>query len=105
MHSIHGKLRSVSKGSLVELSTPFFHKWQRTKRKRDYAIFYIVFFFCRLVWVPYFLYETQKYMGHLEQTVAVGYVFCLLQFAWFFKMTHILANYKEDRKSKSIKIE
>ena len=94
-HAIHGELRSVSKGCLVEVCTPFLHKWQRTKSKRDYTIFYILFFFCRVVWVPYFLYETQKYMGFLEVTVFVGYVFCLLQLAWFTKMTQILLNYKE----------
>lgn len=96
LHPVHGKLRSASKGSLVELSTPFLHSWKRNKTKESYVRFYLLFFLCRVLWVPYFLYDTQVYMGELEATVLVGYVFWGLQLVWFAKMTQILITYKSD---------
>lgn len=97
LHPIHGRLRSASKGSLVELSTPFYHQWKQTKRKSHFIMFYMIFFFCRVFWVPFFLYKTQVYMGELEITVGVGYLFCVMQFIWFYKLTQILIGYENKK--------
>lgn len=49
MHPVHRKLRSASKGSMVELSTPFLHRWKRSKARGDFYVFYVLFTLCRIV--------------------------------------------------------
>ena len=97
LHPVHRQLRSASKGSIVEFSTPFLHRWKRSKARGDFLVFYVVFLLVRVVWVPYFLYETYVYMGYLEATVMCGYVFCVLQLVWFYKLTLIAVDYKVPR--------
>mmetsp|Transcript_7183 Transcript_7183/g.10578 ORF Transcript_7183/g.10578 Transcript_7183/m.10578 type:complete len:215 (+) Transcript_7183:85-729(+) len=105
IHPAHRELRSASKGCLLELSTPFLHRWQRTKGKVDFYVFYALFFLCRIIWLPYFLYNTYLTMGFLEATVACGFVFFFLQLTWFRKLTQMALNYKsrEDLQEQSRK--
>jgi hypothetical protein len=88
--------RTSSKGSFTELSSPFYTKWKKTKSKVDFQIFTIIFFFCRLVWVPYFLIDSAKVI-QLEGISLYGSVmFFIMQVFFFLKMLNILINYKDD---------
>jgi len=86
-------LRAVSCGGLTELSSYPLHQWQRSKSKQDFVVFAISFTACRVLWIPYFLPRVYKEMGFGIPVIA-GIGLFLLNFAWWFKIVHILLNYE-----------
>lgn len=92
---VHFQLRSGSKGSLAELSTPLYYLWKKTKRKRHYQYFGVVFFLSRLVWVPYFVYRTLEVTGFDDIVIWASIAFIMLQCVFFYKYLVLLLNYKE----------
>lgn len=74
---------------------PFLNRWKKTKTKKDFVIFFIVFTVCRIIWVPYFLYQT--YAIHLKRIDWLLYpsiAFMVLQLAWYAKACKMFVNYK-----------
>ena len=90
-------LRMGSQGSFLELSTPFLWRWKKTKAKTDFKIFGVIFFFCRLVWVPVFMTRAMKLIEVDDLILYFTGVFYLLQLAFFFKIVLILSSYKEKK--------
>ena len=91
-------LRTASLGSFTELSSPFLWKWKQSKKKLDFVIFAIVFFGCRLVWVPVFMYSAYERL-HGEMDGFVIYTtlaFYGLQLVFFYKIVKLLVNYRND---------
>ncbi len=93
-------LRTGSKGAFTELSSFFLSKWKKSKKKIDFQIFTVVFFFCRLVWVPVFMVGAAKVVDIDGFVIYATVAFYLLQLLFFGKMVVILFNYKEGKKSK-----
>ena len=94
---LHLSLRSVSKGALIEISTPFLHKWHTSKKKIDFQVFLAVFTVSRMIWFPYFLWGTFTVGGAPKNGIIFPLCVLLftLQFFWWFKMGNMLLNYRE----------
>lgn len=92
----HCALRSVSKGYLTESSTPAFNYWKGSKSYISFVVFFLCFTMCRMVWVPYFLYDTYitQLNGETDLLLYLSVMFYLLQTAWYVKMCQMLANYR-----------
>lgn len=92
----HRELRSVSKGYLVEGSTLPFNYWKGSKSYASYVAFFFSFTVCRVLWVPYFLYDSYmtKLNGELDFLLYPSAMFCVLNGAWYFKMCQMLVNYR-----------
>lgn len=89
-------LNANSKGFLCELSSPFYQRWMKTKKKSHFQQFAFMFFLFRIVYVPVFLYSCRE---GITTIVAIGSaVFYLLNVAWFLKGLKMLLNYKENPK-------
>jgi hypothetical protein len=95
LNPIHRSYRSASRGALTELSTYSLHKWQNTKSKTDFIIFFVLFTACRIFWIPYFMWGAYGVSGFDFQVIG-GISIFLLNLFWWFKMISILRNY-EDR--------
>mmetsp|Transcript_26256 Transcript_26256/g.60375 ORF Transcript_26256/g.60375 Transcript_26256/m.60375 type:complete len:166 (+) Transcript_26256:442-939(+) len=97
---VHYKLHSYHKGMLTEGSTPMLNCWQKTKKKIHYIFFFALFTIFRIVWVPIFLSQTWPHVSdgssYDRAVIYLGYVWYLLQLAWYVKMIGILINYKEE---------
>jgi hypothetical protein len=92
---VHFFNRSASRGMLTELSTFSLHRWQNSKSYFDFLTFCILFTLCRIVWIPYFIYTiytTYEHMWDSQQTGMMG-IF-ILNLTWWFKMMHILFDFK-----------
>lgn len=87
-------LRMASQGSFAELSTPFLWRWKNTKAKTDFHIFGVIFFFCRLVWVPVFITKASRLIKIDDLVLYISGAFYLLQLGFFVKIIQILSNYK-----------
>lgn len=100
LNPIHRSYRSASRGALTEISTYSLHKWQSTKSKTDFIIFFALFTACRIVWIPYFIWNAHGVSG-FDYQVAGGICIFLLNLFWWFKMISILRNYEvQPRQSK-----
>ena len=91
--SQHAKLRFLSRGYLTEFSTPFLNRWKRTHTKRDYVLFFVAFTCCRILWVPWFVWEMKSLLG-ADYIYYGSLFFYLIQLVWYFKMIPILLHYK-----------
>mmetsp|Transcript_154 Transcript_154/g.223 ORF Transcript_154/g.223 Transcript_154/m.223 type:complete len:212 (+) Transcript_154:1519-2154(+) len=91
-------LRTGSKGVFTELSTLFLNKWKKSKKKIDFQMFAVVFFFCRLCWVPFFMIRAAKEVDMDGFVICASVAFYLLQVVFFGKIITILRNYKEKAK-------
>jgi hypothetical protein len=100
----HRELRSVSKGYLVEGSTLPFNYWKGSKSYMSFVIFFCSFTVFRVIWVPYFLYETyvNKLNGETDFLLYLSVMFCLLNGAWYFKMCQMLVNYRLPKEMKYV---
>ena len=100
MSPVHRQLRSVSKGYLVEGSTLPFNNWKRSKSYMSFVVFFASFTVCRVIWVPYFLYETyvKELNGEKDLLLYLSVMFCLLNGAWYVKMCQMLVNYRVPKK-------
>jgi hypothetical protein len=100
LNSSSGKLYALnanSKGFLCELSSPFYQRWVKSKKKSHFQQFCFMFFVFRIVYIPIFLYSCRE---GITKTVAFGSAaFYLLNFAWFLKGLKMLLNYKEKKRS------
>jgi hypothetical protein len=94
LNPIHRSNRSGSRGAMTELSTYSLHKWQKTKSKTDFIIFFVLFTACRIIWIPYFMWGIYSDSGLDFQMVGGSCIF-LLNLFWWFKMVSILRNYEE----------
>lgn len=101
----HFALRSGSKGSLCEISTPLYYLWKKTKRKRHFQYFGLVFFLCRLVWVPLFVYKTLQVCGFDDVVVWASIAFYILQCCFFVKFLTMLLNYQDPNEVKDEAVE
>ena len=91
--SQHAKLRFLSRGFLTEFSTPFLNRWKRTHTKRDYVLFFVAFTCCRIIWVPWFVWEMKSLLGG-DYIFYGSCFFYLIQLVWYSKMIPILLHYK-----------
>jgi len=100
MSPVHRQLRSVSKGYLVEGSTLPFNYWKRSKSYGSFVVFFASFTAFRVMWVPYFLYETyvKEMKGETDFLLYLSVMFCLLNGAWYVKMCQMLVNYRVPKK-------
>ncbi|KAK1735863.1 hypothetical protein QTG54_013569 [Skeletonema marinoi] len=100
MSPLHRQLRSVSKGYLVEGSTLPFNYWKRSKSYGSFVVFFASFTVFRVMWVPYFLYETyvKEMKGETDFLLFLSVMFCLLNGAWYVKMCQMLVNYRVPKK-------
>lgn len=90
-------LNATSKGFLCELSSPFYQKWMKTKKKSHFQQFCFMFFVFRIVYIPFFLYTCRE---GITRTVAMGSAaFYVLNLIWFVKGLKMLLNYKEKPKT------
>ena len=96
MHPHHIHLRSVSKGYLVEGSTYPFNYWKESKSFVSYVVFFTSFTFCRVIWVPYFVYDTyiNKLHGETDFLLYLSIIFMILNGVWYVKMVRMLVNYR-----------
>jgi len=99
---IHYALRSASKGYMTEISSPFYRWWTVTKSFHVYVIFYVLFFLCRLVWVPIFLKNAFSVAGY-DWLLYASILFYVLNLGFFQEMTKILLHYDTQRAKKSQK--
>lgn len=91
--SQHAQLRFLSRGYLTECSTPFLNRWKRTHTRRDYVLFFVAFTCCRIIWVPWFVWEMKRLLG--ADFIFYGSVFFyVIQIVWYSKMIPILLHYK-----------
>lgn len=78
----------------IEFSSPFFHRWLGTKKKRDFQVFVLSFLVCRIIYVPIFFQRIgAKDNIHLMVGIIVFYI---LNIAWFTKALIMLVNYKDE---------
>ena len=95
LNPLHRSCRSCSRGALTELSTYNLHKWQNTKSKSDFIIFFVMFTACRIIWIPYFVWHVYLVSG-FDYQVMGGICIFFLNLFWWFRMIQILSKY-EDR--------
>ncbi len=88
-------LRMASLGTYCETSSPFLWKWKWTKKKSDFQIFTVIFFLCRLVWVPLYMIRYSQLVDFDDWVILATVLFYLLQVAFFFQMVRMLLNYRE----------
>jgi len=91
-------LRTGSKGAMIELSTLFYYRWKATKKKVDFQIFSVVFFFCRLVWIPVFTTRAAQEIDMDGFVIYASVALYILQLGFFGKIIKVLSNYKEKSK-------
>lgn len=93
---MHYEMRSASKGLLVELSTPLYYWWKNTKKKSVYILFVVIFFACRILWLPIVIWKTYLEIGPFHWLMKLlSTTLCILQGFFFEKMVRILWNYKD----------
>ena len=100
----HCKLRSVSKGYLTEGSSYFFNHWKESKTYASFVVFFTSFTLCRVLWVPYFVYDTyvNKLNGVTDFLLYLSVMFCMLNGIWYFKMCQMLVNYRLPKEMKHV---
>ena len=76
---------------------PFLNHWKKSKSYLSFIMFFIAFTFCRVVWVPYFVYTTYAlYLhGEIDYLIWPSILFYILQLAWYAKMCTMIVNYKQ----------
>jgi len=95
--------RGGSRAYMTEISTPFYNRWKLTKTKADFVILCVIFFLCRIVWVPIFLwgmYFRQSSPAEFDLLMVASLAFYVLQLAFFAKMVNILMNYGGSKKKR-----
>jgi len=94
--------RAGSMGYMTEISTPLYNRWKGTKSKGDFTVFCGVFFLCRIVWVPVFLWGWFRRQSppNYDWLMATSSVFYVLQLVFFWKIVGILRNYDVPREKK-----
>eukprot|EP00555_Chaetoceros_dichaeta_P004235 CAMPEP_0198261246 /NCGR_PEP_ID=MMETSP1447-20131203/10003_1 /TAXON_ID=420782 /ORGANISM="Chaetoceros dichaeta, Strain CCMP1751" /LENGTH=105 /DNA_ID=CAMNT_0043949099 /DNA_START=406 /DNA_END=726 /DNA_ORIENTATION=- len=95
--------RAGSMGYMTEISTPVYNIWKLKKTKGIFAIFCVLFFLCRIVWVPIFLWGWlfRQSSPNFDWLLGVSSLFYALQLLFFAKMIKMLMKYdssKERRK-------
>ncbi len=93
-------LRIASQGSFTEISSPYLWIWKNSKKKVDFQIFALLFFLCRIVWVPVFVTRASRIVDLGTAAYYVTGAFYLLQLIFFYKIVAMLLNYKEDKGKK-----
>jgi len=93
---IHYAIRSASKGFLTEISSPVYRYWTVSKSYTAYVLFYLLFFACRLVWVPIFLKKAFQVAGY-DWLLYASVAFYVLNLGFFVQMTNILLHYDTKR--------
>jgi len=78
----------------TELSTPLLNLWKVNKKKSHFVYFSIVFFFCRIVYIPYVIYDSILDIYTVEMGVLAGLY--ILNLIWFIKILDIFKHYKSN---------
>ena len=85
-------LRTNSKASMVEISSPFLHMAKTTRKPWHFLLFVIVFTCCRMIWLPIMMKQLHDgglpFMQDIRQILMVGF-YCLNLF-WYYKMVRIV---------------
>jgi hypothetical protein len=97
------ELRIASLGTFTEASSPFLWRWKKTKKKSDFQIFGVIFFLCRLVWVPVYMIRCSRLVDFDDWVLLATVLFYLLQLLFFFQIVRILLNYREGEDDKGKK--
>lgn len=88
---------------------PFLNYWKKSKSYPSFLTFFISFTVCRMIWVPYFVYNTYiiQLHGDIDILIWPSVLFYVLQAVWYIKMCGMVVNYKEggDKKKKKGKKE
>mmetsp|Transcript_14837 Transcript_14837/g.19419 ORF Transcript_14837/g.19419 Transcript_14837/m.19419 type:complete len:232 (+) Transcript_14837:101-796(+) len=97
------KLRMESKATMMELSSPFLHLSQYTRKPLHFVMFFLVFTGCRIIWLPVLM--RQLYLNGLplsdpKQMFIVA--FYGLNLFWYSKIVRILIQGREPTKSKTL---
>jgi len=86
-------LRMNSKAQLCEVSSPFLYLSKSTRKPLHFALFALVFTLCRVVWVPFLLYQVKQYgLEWTDYRVVFLILFYCLNVFWWFKIIRILVN-------------
>lgn len=86
-------LRMNSKAQLCELSSPFLYWSKSTRKPLHFALFALVFTFCRILWVPVMLYQVKQYgLEWTDYRVVFLILFYGLNVFWWLKILRILVN-------------
>mmetsp|Transcript_37614 Transcript_37614/g.78793 ORF Transcript_37614/g.78793 Transcript_37614/m.78793 type:complete len:232 (-) Transcript_37614:175-870(-) len=98
----HRVLRSLSKGFFTEASTPFLNHWKKSKSYTSFLLLFLVFTSCRMIWVPYFLYNTYAIhlKGEYDFVFYPSVLFYILQCLWYGKMCLMVVNYRMPKEVK-----
>eukprot|EP01082_Thalassiosira_pseudonana_P009407 g8371.t1 g8371 contig29:369312-370157(+) len=95
-NGVHRGLRSLSKGFFTEASTPFLNHWKLNKNYTNFLIFFTSFTVCRILWVPYFIYNTYAIhlQGKIDYLIWPSVLFYVLQLFWYVKMVGMVFHYR-----------
>lgn len=93
----------------IYIAQPFLNYWKKSKSYPSFLTFFISFTVCRMIWVPYFIYNTYiiQLHGDIDILIWPSVLFYVLQAVWYIKMCGMVVNYKEggDKKKKKGKKE
>lgn len=90
---VQRELRMNSKAVMCELSSPFLHVSKRTRKPLHFALFALVFTLCRMMWVPFMLYQVLQYgLEWYDYRVIALVGFYVLNSFWYFKILRIIVN-------------
>jgi len=96
-------LRTASKGYYIELSNPFYLHWKTKNRtKTFFGVFCVVFFLCRIVYTPLFLYSIFADLDSQNNWFAIlaSLAFYIINWIWFVNGAIMFFQYKEDNAKK-----
>jgi hypothetical protein len=95
-------LRTNSKASMVEISSPFLHIARQTRKPAHFLLFVFVFTCCRMIWLPIMMKQVHDggllFMKDVRQILLMGF-YCLNMY-WYFKMLRIVFGKDSKRKKK-----
>ena len=92
----------ASSDLFLRIEQPFLNYWKGSKSYASFVTFFLAFTACRMVWVPYFLYQTYAVQleGDLDFLVWPSAMFYVLQLAWYAKMCSMVLHYRLPREVK-----
>ena len=84
-------LRMNSKAAFCEISSSFLHLSKQTRKPIHFALFALVYTFCRILWIPYLIYELRLYgLEWWDFRVVCVLGFYALNVHWYRKIWRIL---------------
>lgn len=95
-------LRTNSKASLVEISSPILHVARKTREPWQFLLFVFVFTCCRIIWLPIMMKQIHEggliFMKDIRQILLMAF-YCLNLF-WYYKIWRVVVR-EATRKDKT----